>query len=109
MNWNIILFESNRNDKPVEEFIKSLQTQTQAKIIHNINLLETYGSNLSMPHSKPLNNKLFELRIRGKEEIRIIYAFLKKDIYLLHAFKKKAQKTLQREINLSLVRLKTLT
>ena len=41
-----------------------------------------------MPHAKKFENYLYELRIRGKEEIRIIYGFKGKTIYLLHGFKK---------------------
>jgi len=62
-----------------------------------------------MPHAKKLTGKIYELRIRGKEEVRIIYAFVKNRIYLLHAFKKKTQKTPIREIKIALRRLSYLT
>ena len=109
MKWNILLFESLRGKKPVEEFIKKQPPQTQAKILHNIDLLQQYGSQLSMPHSKLLKSGIYELRIRGKEEIRICYCFRKQTIYLLHAFKKKTQKTPKNEFMIALKRLKTLT
>lgn len=105
MNWNIILFETNRGEKPVEEFIKSLNETTIAKVIHVIDLLEKFGPLLGMPHVKKLDNKLYELRIRGKQEIRIVFSFDKKKIYLLHAFQKKTQKTPQREIDIAFKRL----
>ena len=109
MAWDIFLFESKRGDKYVEVFIEDQESSTIAKIIHTIDLLEQYGPNLSMPHSKKLTSELYELRIRGKVEIRIIYTFYKRKIYLLHAFNKKSQKTPRKEINLSLERYKTLT
>lgn len=63
-----------------------------------------------MPHSKMLGSGLYELRIRGREEIRIFYCFkANKIIFLLHAFKKKAQQTPKREIELALQRVKSLT
>ncbi len=89
MAWDIIVFESNRGEKFVEEFIKSLSPSTIAKVSHGIDLLEKHGRFVGMPHVKKLNKDLFELRVRGKEEVRIIYAFVKNKIYLLHAFKKK--------------------
>jgi len=109
MAWNIIVFESARGEKPVEEFIKFLDEPTIAKTTHIIDLLEKHGPYLSMPHSRRLTDNLYELRIRGRQEIRITYAFIKRDIYLLHAFKKQKQKTPSKEIDVALKRLNTLT
>lgn len=109
LGWNIILFETARGDKPVEEFIKSLDPATIAKASHGIDLLEKHGSYLAMPHAKKLSKDLYELRIRGKQEVRILYAFVGKNIYLLHAFKKQTQKTPSREITTALPRLASLT
>lgn len=93
MTWKILLFETSRGEKPVERFINFLNSNTIAKVIHNIDLLEKYGNLLRMPHSKRLVKGLYELRIKGKEEIRILYTYKSRNIYLLHAFKKKSQKT----------------
>ena len=83
--WTILTYENNRGDKPVDDFIKKQQSQARSKIVHNIRLLRQYGNLLGMPHSKALDKDLYELRIRGKEEIRILYCFTKiKTIYLLH-------------------------
>jgi len=109
MVWNIILYESSRKEKPVGEFIKSLEKNTRAKVSHSINILSEYGPNLKMPYSKFIGSRLFELRIRGREEIRIFYSFLDNKVYLLHGFKKKTQKTPQKELKLALNRLKGLT
>jgi len=62
-----------------------------------------------MPHSKQLTKGLYELRIRGKEEIRILYCFKEKDVYLLHGFKKQTQKTPSKEIAIALKRIRLLT
>jgi phage-related protein len=60
---------------------------------------------LGLPHSKALGGGLYELRIRGKEEIRIFYCFLKgKTICLLHAFKKQTQETPTKDLQLALQR-----
>ncbi|MEX0616476.1 MAG: type II toxin-antitoxin system RelE/ParE family toxin [Candidatus Woykebacteria bacterium] len=109
MPWNVVLFESSRGEKFVEEFIKTLDEPTVAKVIHVIDLLESYGSRLGMPHTKKLTADLYELRVRGRQEIRILYGYAKKDIYLLHAFIKKKQKTPRQEIDTALKRLGTLT
>ena len=109
MEWKVVFFESGRGEKPVEKFIKEQQSQAQAKIAHAIDLLKQYGSMVRMPHSKSLGVSLYELRIRGKEEIRILYVFKHRDIYLLHAFKKQTQKTPHKELEIALKRLKALT
>lgn len=106
MEWNIIVFESERGEKPVEEFIKSQQSSTQSKITHLVDMLAKYGPTLGMPHVKKLGQSLYELRIRGKDEIRIFFTFKSQDIYLLHGFKKKSQKTPQKEIDIALKRMK---
>lgn len=109
MSWAVLLFETNRGEKPVEKFIASKSPQTKAKIIHLIDLLGFHGNILGMPHSKQLSKGLYELRIRGREEIRILYCFKKKNIYLLHGFKKQTQKTPLKEFDIALKRLDSLT
>lgn len=108
MNWNVLLFESSRGERPVDAFVKKQQPQAKAKIVQKIRLLKQYGNFLSMPHAKTLDSGLHELRIRGKEEIRIFYCFLGNTIYILHAFKKQTQKTPQKEIDIAFQRMKTI-
>lgn len=106
MSWTVISFESRRGEKFVEEFIKSLEPPTIAKVVHTIDLLEKYGPQLGMPHSKYLTSKLHELRARGKQEIRVMYAVVGNKIYLLHTFRKHTQKTPSKEIDTALKRLR---
>ena len=83
----------------VEIFLSSLQESEVAKVIRTIELLEEFGNNLGMPHSKHLSGGLLELRIRGTREIRIFYCFDKNKAVLLHACIKKTQKTLDKELS----------
>ena len=108
MNWEILFFETARGEKIVKEFIKSLNPKTISKISGEIDLLVEYGSFLGMPHSKRLSKDLYELRVRGQQETRIIYGFKGKTVYLLHAFLKKTQKTPQKEIETAQQRLDSL-
>jgi phage-related protein len=89
----IILLDS------VETFLESLNAKEIAKAIRTIELLEEFGNDLGMPHSRHMSDGLLELRIRGTREIRIFYCFHKKQAVLLHACIKKTQKTLDRELN----------
>lgn len=108
MNWEILFFETGRGEKVVKEFIKTLDNSTVSKISNEIDLLETHGPFLGMPHTKKITQDLYELRIRGRQEVRIIYGFVKKNIYLLHVFLKKTEKTPPNEIKTSEQRFNSL-
>lgn len=88
----IILLDS------VGTFLESLNAREIAKTIRTIELLEQFGNDLGMPHSRHMSDGLLELRIRGTREIRIFYCFHKKQVVLLHACIKKTQKTLEKEL-----------
>ncbi len=98
MTWEVKLFAAKPGKYPVEDFIKEQSQPTIAKIAHEIGLLKKHGPFLGMPHSKKIAADLYELRARGKTEVRIIYAFRKSTIILLHAFKKEGQKIPMREL-----------
>lgn len=104
MAWEIVSYESKRGDKPVEEFIKSLNDITGAKVTHNLDLLEKYGYQLRMPHAKKIHKVIYELRIRGTEDVRILYVFKKRKIILLHGFKKKTNSLPGKEIEIAVKR-----
>jgi len=95
-------------DVSLEKFIKSLQNPTIAKVLRIIDLLEKFGQKLGSPHTKKISVRLFELRISGKQEVRIFYSFHKSQIFLLHGFVKKSQKIPQKEIKVAFQKLKLL-
>jgi len=106
MSWKIIFYETVSHKLPVAEFIYSLEKATQAKVIRNIDLLKEFGNGLGIPYSKKIDSRLYELRVRGREEVRIFYTFgQSRTVYLLHGFKKKSQKTPEREIETALKRI----
>lgn len=86
----------------VEDFIDKLQPKTIAKVLRTTDLLEKFGYHLSMPHSRKIKDNLFELRVRGKQEVRIFYCFSSGKIILIHGFIKKKQKISNREIRKAL-------
>lgn len=108
MAWKVYFFQTPRGEKIVKEFIKSLESKAVGKISQILDLLKAHGPFLGMPYSRKLTKEISELRIRGKEEVRILYTFSKNNIYLLHAFKKKTQKTLKKEIKIAEERRNTL-
>ena len=102
MAWEIIFYVTESGQQVVYDFVKTLDPISYAKTLRQINLLETYGTDLGMPHAKPLGGGLIELRIRGKREVRIFYVFAKgRNIYLLHGFIKKTQQTPKKELDIA--------
>ncbi len=100
-----IIFFANAKHSPVEEFISSLSKPTIAKTLRLLDLLGTYGPPIGMPYVKKITADLFELRIRGQEEVRILFSMKKNILYLLHVFKKKQMKIPSREIETAQKRL----
>lgn len=95
-------------DKSVETFIRSLEKSTIAKTLRTIEFLENFGNKLGMPYSKKIVNNIFEIRIRGAQEVRILYTFHKNRAVLLCGFLKKSKKTPHREIEKALQRAQRL-
>lgn len=91
-------------NKNIDNFLKNLEPITKARTLRIIDLLSDYNHKLGLPYSKSLHNGLFELRIIGKKQIRIIYCFHKQKIYLLHSFLKKRNKISKRDLDLALKR-----
>lgn len=93
-------------DSQLEKFIHSLDESTIAKVLRTTDLLEMFGHKLTLPHSKKVYAHLFELRVRGKQEVRIFYTFYKDEAVLLHGFVKKSKRIPKKEIFSALQKLK---
>lgn len=107
-SWDIIYYQSpNQTHSPVSVFINSLSPDAKSKIIGAIDLLETYGTKVGLPHAKKLTGTPFwELRILGRDSIRIFYiTVVSKKFLLLHGFIKRKQKTDKKEVKTALARL----
>lgn len=89
----------------IKNDLSLLDKPSYAKSSKQIKLLATFGHRLGMPYSKQISRNLFELRIRGKQEIRIFYCFHQNQAVILHFFIKKSQKTPHREIETALNRI----
>lgn len=73
----------------IEKLIQSLEMFSRAKVSKTIKLLEMHGNQIGMPHSKCIAPGLFELRIRGVQEVRLFYVFRNNEAIILHGFIKK--------------------
>ena len=106
MTWKVLFFQTSRGDSPVKEFIGEQDSMIRSKIALSILLLKNQGPFLKPPYIKKLQDKLYELRISGTAQIRIFYTIHHSEYYLLHAFKKKSQKTPSKELKVALDRMK---
>lgn len=101
-------FRYRNKENPVKRFIDSLSIKQKTKVFRIFLYIEKYGLTSILPHVKKIkNSQLWEIRILGKDNIRIIYVVpLPKRVLLLHGFIKKTNKTLTKDLNLALLRLK---
>lgn len=95
MAWTVTYYISPGGDNPVSEFLDTCSKKQQVKILRIFQYLQEYGFLAAIPHIKKLSGTPFwEIRILGKDNIRIIYVYdCGKMIVVLHGFVKKGQKT----------------
>ncbi|MDD2599400.1 MAG: type II toxin-antitoxin system RelE/ParE family toxin [Kiritimatiellae bacterium] len=103
MNWVIQYYCSS-----LENEILGLPAGLLARYLRLTDLMIEFGPNLGMPHTKAIDDGLFELRLKSKEGIsRVFYCTLKeRQICMLHTFIKKSQKTPAKELKLAFSRLR---
>ncbi len=105
--WKVVLYRSPSGDYPVQQFIDGLEIKAQSKVRNTVKLLQEFGIRLGLPHVKKLTGTdLWELRILGSDSLRLVYvAITGRTFVLLHGFKKKKDKTPQKEIKVAEERL----
>ena len=106
MQWRVEIL----NEIVMKE-LDELPVDMRAKLDRIIHLIEELGlHNVREPYVKPLQDKLWEMRVKGRDGIaRAIYVTVKdRRIVILHAFRKKTQKTPKGAIRTALSRLQEL-
>ena len=105
--WTIVFYTEDSGTSPVQDFLKNLDTKTQARFAWAIQQLCERNVKAREPLVRHLEGKLWELRIESSTNIyRLIYFFFSgQRIVFLHGFQKKTQKTPRNEIEIALRRL----
>lgn len=91
-----------------EAELMGLPADMQARFLHIADLLESFGpQRVGLPHIRPLENKLWEMRMQGRDGIaRAVYAAVHgRRLLVLHVFVKKTQATPRKAIEIALNRL----
>ena len=83
--------------------IEALPVGIRASYARLTNLLEEFGLDLRIPHSRAMGGGLFELRPKGREGIARVFYCMKvgRKIIILHSFIKKTNETPKRELDLA--------
>ncbi len=93
----------------INDFLDSLEKSSIAKVNRLVTLLKEYGPVVPMPHGKKIAKNLWELRIRGVQEVRIFYTVQKDTAIIFHAFIKKSQQIPRKEMRSILRKLQLYT
>lgn len=104
--WRVGFYQDHRGQSPVLDFINELPAADRARIDLAIRLLKEFGTELGMPHARPLRDRIWELRPGG---IRLLYfTYINRQFILLHGFRKTTQRTPDRDIETAIRRMKEL-
>jgi len=104
MVWRIEIL-----DDRVARELHALPADMQARYLRIADLLIEFGPiEVGMPYVRPLEHKLWEIRLSGRSSIgRIVYAAMTgQRLVLLHAYVKKTQSTPRRALAIARHRLK---
>ena len=93
-----------------EPELEALPADMQARFLHIAELLQDFGpQRVGLPHIRPLEGKLWEMRMQGRDGIaRAVYAAIQnRRLLVLHVFMKKTQTTPRSALNTARKRLES--
>lgn len=95
-------FISSTGVEPVRDFLRGL-SKLDKEIVGGDIFSVQVGWPIGMPLCRPMGDGLFEIRstVTDGRQIRVLFAFHRKSILLLHAFVKKTEKTPERELRVA--------
>ena len=100
--WQIELYTTTSGSSPVADFFDELSDREMVKVDAKLQLLKHFGTSLDRPHVAPVRGKIWELRITGQRQQRVLYATVEgKTIVLLHALTKKSRRIPSKDISLA--------
>ncbi len=108
MDWEIVFYQKETGEIPIENFLLSLNPKLRAKAYSDILLLKRLGINIREPFSTAIKGErykgLFELRVKFSSDITRVFYFIYRSstFVLLHGFVKKTANTPEREIDKAL-------
>jgi phage-related protein len=103
----VTFYQTDSGNSPITKFIDSQPLRDQAAIIAILEGIEENGFAAKGAQFRQLSGKLWEIKIRAPSGgYRFLYVTLEKlSLLILHAFKKKTQKTPPKELKVAQKRL----
>lgn len=104
-HWTVTLHAQAEVD------LLALPRDMQARFVRIAEMLEEFGpQRVGLPHIRPLESKLWEMRMQGRDGIaRAVYAAVhNRRLVVLHVFVKKTQTTPRSAIEIALKRLESM-
>ncbi|CAM8819582.1 type II toxin-antitoxin system RelE/ParE family toxin [Burkholderia pseudomallei] len=100
--WTVVYYNER-----VKRGVFALPAGILADYLRLLDLVQEFGADLRMPHSRAMGDGLFELRPKGREGIgRVLYCtHVGRHIVVLHSFVKKTQETPKNELRIARTRL----
>ncbi|HKP03217.1 MAG TPA: type II toxin-antitoxin system RelE/ParE family toxin [Chthoniobacterales bacterium] len=99
----IIFYETDFGEKPVEEFLTELEPSARAKVVRSLEMLRTLSVVPAKFWQKLSDQKLWEIRAEyGGNIYRVLASTAKGNkVILLHGFQKKSQKTPRQDMEIA--------
>ena len=109
-NFEVVFFTDNNGSSPIVDFLDNCSDSLRSKIIRQLKYINEFGLSPQVPNIKKVaGTKFWELRILGKDNIRIFCIGKNKIIFVIHIFVKKKQKTPLKDLRIASERIKRLT
>ncbi len=91
--WQVVPYMTAAGRCPVAEYLDSLADEEAARLRFAVERLRCFGLALGAPYVRSLGSKLWELRVTGHLQHRVLYfAATGRTLVLLHAYTKKTPK-----------------
>ena len=109
--YRVSFYAPKDQKSPISEFLDSCSDISRAKILKQLKYVEEFGLTPAIPNlKKVISTPFWELRILGKDNIRIFCVNRpEKEVKVIHIFFKKKQKTPLKEISVALKQFSDLT
>jgi phage-related protein len=103
----LVFYRSAAGNEPVRDWLIDLPMESRRAIGMDLQRVQ-YRWPIGMPLVRPMGQGLFEVRtdLSGKTMARVLICFHRGELYALHGFVKKAQKTPSPELKLARQRRK---
>ena len=104
----IKFYENKSGRSPILKFIDEQSIKDQAIIVAVLDDIEVNGFNARGVSFRQLEGKLWEIKIKAPSGgFRFLYVIIDKELlFIVHAFKKKTQKTPKKEFRIALTRIR---